>query len=609
MSAYGIAGFVDGFVGGVDTRHRWKDRKRDQERQDRLDKMEAEANERRMRILDQQIAATDKAVADQKYFEDTFQGAVDATNASMAENGGTAAPAADGTVPATPGSTSGLPPPSSILPLGIPGMPSERPKVAPPLMPSPSELMQQSGSKPGVVNAPQAGGPMNGPGPVPNGSAATPPGPRPIVPPMGLPKDPLLVTQGPGPTGMIPAELYERGILPRRYIQDPMKPVEKPVDPAAAAADEEAKLRRLSAIRNGEDNPLTLRRQADEEIRSIREKNGAPPLAAIEDAPTPPTKDAAASAGKRPMDAMSEAWQKATEPPPSRTGPLAGKAPKSAPPEVKQLADTAAAAMAETTTPSMEAASKAASRGLPEVKPDTVPSEAKRKRFAADFMDHYREVGAPMVYEALISRGEFEKAEAFRAFLDRDETKAGMENWARAAFAATVGDMDTFATEIMEAYDRLDYFPDGTTILREESGFTRDKAGNITGAKITFKDAKSGNTWDQVFSDPNDLVRLGITLLAPEQAFEYYFEEQKAAAAAARGIATNEAEAEKQAAAAMQKRVDEVAKMIYEKSVGLDGVPTMTYAEARAVAEAQLSGMPGVGAAPAMPPIVRRPEG
>ena len=56
MSVYGIAGFVDGFMGGVDKSHQWKDRKRNQKRQDKLDAMDAEMHDRRLRILDQQIA-------------------------------------------------------------------------------------------------------------------------------------------------------------------------------------------------------------------------------------------------------------------------------------------------------------------------------------------------------------------------------------------------------------------------------------------------------------------------------------------------------------------------------------------------------------------------
>lgn len=621
MSTYGIAGFVDGFMGGVDKAHQWKDRKRDQKRQDKLDEMDAAMHERRLRILDQQIAATDKAVADQKFFEDTFQGAVDATNASMggaATPGGgmglpgpAGAPADAAAVPATPGATSGLPPPTlgGVLPLGIPQGLDGRPKAAPPGMPSAAELRAgAAGSQPGVVNAPVVAGPAGGPVP-----AAPAPAPTRAEAPGGLTRLPDGTIVAPAPRGIIADELAAAGqgtgvryIPPERQIPSEVEAAKRKAaeDAAAGKAAQDMELERNRRVRDGDGPiPLAWRREADTKIGAItRERSAANPNPALDMAPTPPTKAAAAAMGKDPMAALSDTWQTAVQP--RGLGATRGKAPASAPPEVKQLADTAASAMAATTTPAMEATAAAASRGLPET--GSKPTEKNREKFAGDFMDHYRKVGAPMVYEALLSRGEFDKAEAFRAFLERDETKAGMDNWAKAAFAASVGDMDTFATEIMDAYDRLDYFPDGTTIDRENSGFTRDKDGNITGAKLTFKDAKTGNTWDQVFTDPNDLVRMGITLLAPEQAFEYYFEEQQAAAEAARGLQADQSEAARD----QQKRVDEVAKLIFENSKDITGIPQITYGEAVRQAQEQLSGaeqQPGPGAA--LPPIARRPEG
>lgn len=618
MSTYGIAGFVEGFMGGVDKAHEWKDRKRDQKRQDKLDEMDAAMHDRRIRLLDQQIAQADKAVADQKFYEDTYKSAVDATNASMggteAAGGGMGLPGPAGApaaVPASPGATSGLPPPTlgGVLPLGIPQGLEGRPKAAPPGMPSAAQLREQAaGSQAGVVNAPvvgPAGGPAPAAGPAPVASNATAPG--------GMTRLPDGTIVAPAPRGIIADELAAAGqgtgvryIPKERQIPTSEEAAKRKAaeEAAAAKAAQDMELERNRRVRD-EDGPVPLswRKAADDKIGAItRERTAANPNPALDMAPRPPTRDAAAMTGKDAMPALSDAWQSAVKPGPGAAP--RGKAPASAPPEVKQMAETAATAMAATTTPAMEATAAAASRGLPEA--GKKPTEENRAKFAGDFMDEYRKVGAPMVYEALLSRGEFEKAEAFRSFLERDETKAGMDNWARAAFAASVGDMDTFATEIMDAYDRLDYFPDGTTIDREASGFTRDKDGNITGAKLTFKDAKTGNTWDQVFTDPNDLVRMGITLLAPEQAFEYYFEEQQAAAEASRGIKKDQAEADKE----QQKRVDEVAKLIFENSKDISGVPQITYGEAVRQAQEQLSGAPAAPAGDAAtPPIARRPGG
>lgn len=614
---YGIAGFVEGFMGGVDKRHEWKDRKRNQERQDKLDAMDADMQQRRLKLLDQQIASNDlsmeetrRAAAEAAEMRGVFSGAVDATNASMGAD--SAAPGAVA-VPATPGATSGLPPPMGILPMGIP---EGRAKAAPPLMPSAAELREkaaQSGQTAGVVNAPvvgPAGGPVPGSGSAPAATPSTP-----YMPPRGLPG--VFPDGPPAPpvTGAYPAAAARpvdnsaADFVAAKAGGDPVadfiampKKAEAEAEAEKRAADD-LELENLRRMRD-EDGPVPLawRKEADDAIgKMTRERAAATPPVAITGAAVPPTRENAAALKADPKTALSDAWQNATKPP--RIDPMKGKAPASARPIVRGLADTAAEAMAATTSPAMEATAAAASKGLPDTAGKKAPTEATRNKYAGDFMDHYREVGAPMVYEALISKGEFAKADAFRQFLDSDATKAGMENWARAAFAASVGDMDTFADEIMEAYDRLDYFPDGTTIVRDKSGFTRDKAGNITGAKLTFKDEKTGNTFDQVFTDPNDLVRMGITLLAPEQAFEYYFEQQQAAAETARGLQKEQSEADK----AQQKRVDDAAKLIFENSKDISGIPQISYGEAVRQAQEQLSGADAASAGTAGVPVARRP--
>ena len=61
---------------------------------------------------------------------------------------------------------------------------------------------------------------------------------RGIVPAMPMPRNPELVTQGPGPTGMIAPELYDKGILPRRYVEGmpPSGGQEEGFQPSAAGA-------------------------------------------------------------------------------------------------------------------------------------------------------------------------------------------------------------------------------------------------------------------------------------------------------------------------------------------------------------------------------------
>ncbi len=188
----------------------------------------------------------------------------------------------------------------------------------------------------------------------------------------------------------------------------------------------------------------------------------------------------------------------------------------------------------------------------------------QRERASRAFIDRYMEAGAPIVIKAMLARGDFDKAEAFQKWLKQSATRAGMKNWANAAFAAQVGDFDRFAKEIITAYNRLDYFGDDVTIVEEDSGFTKDREGNITGAKITFKDEKNGDTFEQVIEDPNDMVKMGITLLAPEQAFEYQYQSmiagQKVQAEAAKAAAKAAGKGAKPFRDRLEATISEMAK-------------------------------------------------
>jgi hypothetical protein len=302
-------------------------------------------------------------------------------------------------------------------------------------------------------------------------------------------------------------------------------------------------------------------------------------------------------------------------------GPRVSNVPENATPATKQLAGAATAAMGTASTPAIEAAAAAAAQDAPQLgaagnRPFT---EAQRERAADSFLERYREVGAPIVIKEFLRRGQIDKAQEFQEFMDQGQVKAGMRNWARASFAASVGDFDSFASEIMEGYNRLDYFGDDTTIVTDKSGFM-DAEGNITnrkgdiaGARIVFRDEKTGKTFEQEYDNPEDVVTMGITLLAPEQAFEYWKQRTEAAKAAALG-AVPDAKAVAQAEEKRENRIDEVAKVILEASKGLDGTVTLTYGEARAEAEAALAGQsaqgspaPMEGGTAPMPPVLRRP--
>lgn len=579
MSAvYGIAGFVEGFMGGRDKRNEWEDRKLDRARQAKFDelsvgadKRSAEEHARRIRILDQQIAGTDKALAAQAAEEKMYLESVDATKAAMdADQAGMGIPGVDvaPAAPPAPAATSGR----QSLPLGLPSMDSR------------SAAMMERMAPADVVAAQAAKSSL--PATLPLGR---PGATAPVAPPRALveavQKQEAQVTADNsalydqidkqsaalGLTG-VAIPVYDGKTTDAAYAEAKKR--------AAAAADAEREdaqtvenLRRQAF----EDGPLPIewRRDAAEKLRGMGyipadpqgktlKKVGVGAPVNMEAAPGP-------QIGKTPPpdSSLKTSFDK-------YTASMGSTVPASAPPVVKKMSATAAETLKATSTPAIDAAAQAASMGLPKPKPGAKVTEATRDKYAKGFMDHYMKVGAPMVLEGFLKTGQFDKATAFQEFISRTETKAGMDNWAKAAFAASTGDMDAFADNVLQAYNRLGYFGDDTTIVEDESGFTRDKAGNITGAKITFKDEKTGNTFDQVFTDPNDLVKMGITLLAPDQAFEYFYKQQEAAVTASLGLKKEQAATEK--------------------------------AEARAEAAAQLGADPTAGAGvPAAPPVAYRP--
>lgn len=230
-------------------------------------------------------------------------------------------------------------------------------------------------------------------------------------------------------------------------------------------------------------------------------------------------------------------------------------------------------------------------------------TDGQKERASTDALDHYTKVVVPQLVEEMVKRGDLDRAIQYQDFIEKRETQAAIKDWSAALVAATEGDMDAFAENIITVYNRLDYFGDDTTIVREDSGFTRDSQGNINGAVLTFKDENTGDTFQKIYNDPEQFYLMGLAATAPEEAFAWH-EKKIAAAAEAQKGAVEKAEKEAQAT---EKRVDDVAKVIFESAMknALPGAePPITYAEARRQAQEQL-GVPGAAAAP--PPLLRRP--
>lgn len=246
----------------------------------------------------------------------------------------------------------------------------------------------------------------------------------------------------------------------------------------------------------------------------------------------------------------------------------------------------------------VEAAVSADDRGRG-VAPKVTPDRAATAQ--ASFIDTYMRVGAPIMIEHFLAEGDVEKAQKFNDFVTSAQTRTAMKHWSRAAFAAGVGDIDTFTDAIADAYNAAGYFDDDMEIVKSKSAVVRDGDGAPAGARITIREKTSGKTFEHVFDDLDDMLQFGVSMLAPEKAFDYYMQKQ-GAAQSLQAKAAVEAMKESlrrgrgdgaradEAAENRLKRIDGIAETILDASADALGKPSMTYEDARRRAEEIVDG-------------------
>jgi hypothetical protein len=634
MAGYAVSGFVDGLFKGIGVKHGWEDRKRNQKRENRMDEITsarearaAEEHARRMRVYDRSDADWKRGREDDDFFRQTFEGAADATDQAMGGMG--VPPPPQATQPeagaqevTTSTQTAPKPPPTGAAPavaaaLGIDPRALGRNHA--------SEMMQRL--SPAEELAARAAEQQV----TPRRAGASPAGQRMMgFDPIEDPARQRQAQQSPYPMGSIRRddgtmvipnsraiadELYQSGAVGPRFIEG-----------AAPPPPERPRLQKRSPFEDG-----VSAQSIDEFFKPARDivvESADKTLGAITGFPAaiygagqqvvgagvsaagfPETGDMLIRTGgqnrSQGRQAAQEGWSKAYLNNPSAAekesvsssessrgmGAVRGTAaapPPSIPmkaaatPTEKKAAATAVQTLDQTASPETKDATVAATQAM-DVKPgQQTITDAQYQRGSQAWIDQYMKVGAPRVMEALISRGEFEKAEAFQQFMQTAETRAGMKDWSIAAAAATLGDIDKFGEHIISAYNRAGYFPDDTSLVKGESGFTKGRDGKVNGAKLVFKDEKTGNTFEQVFNGPDDLIRTGITLMAPENAFEFYWKQQQAAQEAAKGAMVK---ADEQATKDRDS-VFKAAQDLMKEANGLtgprgkDGNPAMTLEEA-----------------------------
>jgi len=191
-----------------------------------------------------------------------------------------------------------------------------------------------------------------------------------------------------------------------------------------------------------------------------------------------------------------------------------------APAAADQLPAVTPTTDAGTPQPSLETVTKTTPRTVTPTGKPKVPTKEEAERATGSFLERYAKEKVPEIVKFYVGRGDLAKAEAYQKWADDTLVKEAMRHWASAVHAATIGDDAGFVEGVAAAYNAKGYYDDGYSIVPEASGIQRDGAGNITGAQVTFKDEATGQVFTQDFEGSEDLYRLGIDMLAPEQVFE-----------------------------------------------------------------------------------------
>lgn len=593
VAGVGLAAFVEGYYGARDRQRSIANEKEDRARQKKLDEITFAREKRAAEEHDLRMGEARRAIADREAERQMFADAYGATKEAM---DGDPARGGRGAVPVSPDPVTGV-----AAELGLPlgavtngaadTYVANNPLPATPGVARPGPTVAAAAALPRQVRASQYP-PGRGPASQP---AAAPRPPMGAVPPDNRGIAPGAELQRFGPSdrgsGMIAPELYEMGAIGRRYSGGTPGPIRQDEgaapdtrSPGQWAADVAAPIRQgiVDAI-DGYAGITVAPRQAG---LSVLQK-GAGYAAGF--AGFPEAADKMIGAGRESMDSAianltggkpSRAPGGQVEAPSSTpvpetvTAANAGPRVSTLPPDEQKADKQARAAMGaarvveQTASPETQGAAQAAveaaanpvqGKGGKGLKPGEAVTPAQKERASKAFMDYYAENGVPKIIEGYLKRGEIDKAMAFQTFMDSQTTKAAMKEWALATFALTTGDLDGFADRLMDAYNRNDYINDDTVVLKDQSEIFRDSQGNITGARIVFKDQKSGHTFDQVFSGPDDLIAFGMMNFDPANVFEMYQARNEAAKANAKGAldtAKTAAEIEKLQADADKARAE-----------------------------------------------------
>ncbi|MCU0948291.1 MAG: hypothetical protein MUF47_08580 [Porphyrobacter sp.] len=260
-----------------------------------------------------------------------------------------------------------------------------------------------------------------------------------------------------------------------------------------------------------------------------------------------------------------------------------------APPAVK-AAESAAA-----TSPAPAASANATKQAVGQValsfglKPGEKITERQAQSAADAALEWYNETAVPEMMRYYVSTGQLDKAQAYAEIMESRAGQNAMRLRAAAAFKAVNGDIDGWGRDILESFKSYGYVDPTYDIDEEATGMIRDSAGNFAGARLVFKDRRTGDTVEKLFQSENELFNYGLLMTDPATMVETMMSN------------ANKPEAQ---SAITDKDIMESAVKIFEAGMGqitMDQAIAQAAAAAQSARGAMTGGLGTLGASQAIP--------
>lgn len=150
--------------------------------------------------------------------------------------------------------------------------------------------------------------------------------------------------------------------------------------------------------------------------------------------------------------------------------------------------------------------------------PDQASARAAAETKAPSADDFYVRTVVPKIADAYMKQGNVQAAEQWNNWAQQKSTQTGMKHWTKALQAGQIGDFKAYADNMVKAYNAPGYYDDGL----EADGYdlVKDKDGNTTGMTLKLRNKSTGEKFSQTVRGQEDMVKMGIGLLDPANAFK-----------------------------------------------------------------------------------------